>query len=220
MVRLPAISGRCSSDRDQVACRRRRSARDPSRWHGRHRSLRMPGRAELPAGRRPPAWQAKRLRNNPHVQVAASNGKGTGPRIHARATLLAGEHASIAANGRFGDVGEQRLQDRLVDVRSGAARRRIRHSARRCGRPSAFPGRAAAMPRLARTSRCRPGTSAAPHVPAPAGDPVGGDRTCDHPEGRWPVNTSQSSTDSSPVGSTPSRPTSRPRPCDHAGNPR
>jgi uncharacterized protein len=46
------------------------------------------------------AWKTKRLRNNPHVEVAASTlrGKRTGPLIHARATLLEGEQARIAAN--------------------------------------------------------------------------------------------------------------------------
>jgi PPOX class probable F420-dependent enzyme len=45
------------------------------------------------------AWKTKRLRNNPHVQVAASTlrGKRTGPPVRARATLLAGEQARIAA---------------------------------------------------------------------------------------------------------------------------
>jgi PPOX class probable F420-dependent enzyme len=45
------------------------------------------------------AWKTKRLRNNPHVQVAASTlrGKRTGPPVQARATLLAGEQARIAA---------------------------------------------------------------------------------------------------------------------------
>jgi uncharacterized protein len=45
------------------------------------------------------AWKTKRLRNNPDVEVAASTlrGKRTGPLIHARATLLEGEQARIAA---------------------------------------------------------------------------------------------------------------------------
>ncbi len=45
------------------------------------------------------AWKTKRLRNNPHVEVAASTlrGKRTGPLIHARARLLEGEQARIAA---------------------------------------------------------------------------------------------------------------------------
>ena len=45
------------------------------------------------------AWKTKRLRNNQHVEVAASTvrGKRTGPLIHARATLLQGEQARIAA---------------------------------------------------------------------------------------------------------------------------
>jgi len=45
------------------------------------------------------AWKTKRLRNNPHVEVAASTlrGKRTGPLIHARAALLDGEQARIAA---------------------------------------------------------------------------------------------------------------------------
>ena len=45
------------------------------------------------------AWKTKRLRHNPHVQVAASTmrGRRTGPLIDARATLLGGEQARIAA---------------------------------------------------------------------------------------------------------------------------
>ena len=45
------------------------------------------------------AWKTKRLRNNPQVEVAASTlrGKPTGPPVHARATLLNGEQARIAA---------------------------------------------------------------------------------------------------------------------------
>lgn len=45
------------------------------------------------------AWKTKRLRNNPHVEVASSTlrGKRTGPLIHARATLLEGEQARTAA---------------------------------------------------------------------------------------------------------------------------
>ena len=45
------------------------------------------------------AWKTKRLRNNPHVQVAAATlrGRRTGPDIRARATLLGDEQARIAA---------------------------------------------------------------------------------------------------------------------------
>jgi PPOX class probable F420-dependent enzyme len=45
------------------------------------------------------AWKTKRLRNNPEVEVAASTlrGKPSGPPVHARATLLDGEQAHIAA---------------------------------------------------------------------------------------------------------------------------
>src|SRR6202034_1226680 len=45
------------------------------------------------------AWKTKRLRNNPHVEVAASTlrGRRTGPVIHARATLLEDGQASVAA---------------------------------------------------------------------------------------------------------------------------
>ena len=45
------------------------------------------------------AWKTKRLRNNPNVEIAASTlrGKRTGPLIHARAALLDGEQARIAA---------------------------------------------------------------------------------------------------------------------------
>lgn len=45
------------------------------------------------------AWKTKRLRNNPHVQVAASTlrGRRTGPLIDARATLLEDDQARLAA---------------------------------------------------------------------------------------------------------------------------
>jgi hypothetical protein len=45
------------------------------------------------------AWKTKRLRNNPEVEVAPSTlrGKPAGPAVHARATLLDGEQARIAA---------------------------------------------------------------------------------------------------------------------------
>jgi uncharacterized protein len=45
------------------------------------------------------AWKTKRLRNNPRVEVAAATLRGTplGPPVQARATLLEGEQASIAA---------------------------------------------------------------------------------------------------------------------------
>jgi uncharacterized protein len=45
------------------------------------------------------AWKTKRLRNNPRVEVAPSTllGKPTGQLIHARATLLDGEQARLAA---------------------------------------------------------------------------------------------------------------------------
>jgi uncharacterized protein len=45
------------------------------------------------------AWKTKRMRNNPHVEVAPSTlrGKPTGPHIGARAELLHGGQAAIAA---------------------------------------------------------------------------------------------------------------------------
>ena len=45
------------------------------------------------------AWKTRRLRDNPHVQVAASTmrGRRTGPIMDARATLLGGEQARLAA---------------------------------------------------------------------------------------------------------------------------
>jgi len=44
------------------------------------------------------AWKAKRLRNNPEVEIAPStvSGKPTGPAMHARARLLDGEEADRA----------------------------------------------------------------------------------------------------------------------------
>ena len=45
------------------------------------------------------AWKTKRLRSNPHVEVAASTlrGRRTGPVTGARAVLLDGEQARVAA---------------------------------------------------------------------------------------------------------------------------
>ena len=45
------------------------------------------------------AWKTRRLRRNPRVQAAPSTfrGKPTGPAIGARATLLEGEEARVAA---------------------------------------------------------------------------------------------------------------------------
>jgi uncharacterized protein len=45
------------------------------------------------------AWKTKRLRNNPQVKVAPATMKGTptGPALDARATLLDGEQARVAA---------------------------------------------------------------------------------------------------------------------------
>ena len=45
------------------------------------------------------AWKTKRLRSNPHVEVAASTlrGRRTGPLTGARAVLLDGEQARVAA---------------------------------------------------------------------------------------------------------------------------
>jgi uncharacterized protein len=45
------------------------------------------------------AWKTRRLRHDPHVRIAPSTfrGKPTGPVIRARATLLEGEQARVAA---------------------------------------------------------------------------------------------------------------------------
>ena len=45
------------------------------------------------------AWKTKRLRNNPRVEFAPSTlrGKPTGPPVKARATLLEGDQACVAA---------------------------------------------------------------------------------------------------------------------------
>jgi len=45
------------------------------------------------------AWKTKRLRKNPNVQVAPATVKGTptGPALDARATLLDGDEARVAA---------------------------------------------------------------------------------------------------------------------------
>jgi PPOX class probable F420-dependent enzyme len=45
------------------------------------------------------AWKAKRIRNNPRVEVAPSTfrGRPTGPAIPARARVLTGDEAAVAA---------------------------------------------------------------------------------------------------------------------------
>jgi PPOX class probable F420-dependent enzyme len=45
------------------------------------------------------AWKTKRLRNNPRVEIAPATlrGKPTGPTVTARATLLTGTQATVAA---------------------------------------------------------------------------------------------------------------------------
>ncbi len=45
------------------------------------------------------AWKAKRIRNNPNVEIAPSTmrGKPTGPSIRAKARLLSADEAKIAA---------------------------------------------------------------------------------------------------------------------------
>jgi PPOX class probable F420-dependent enzyme len=45
------------------------------------------------------AWKTKRLRNNPRVEIAPATlrGKPTGPAVAARATLLTGAQARLAA---------------------------------------------------------------------------------------------------------------------------
>ena len=50
------------------------------------------------------AWKAKRIRNNPEVEIAPSTmkGKPTGPAIHARARLLTGQEAVHAARALAG----------------------------------------------------------------------------------------------------------------------
>ena len=50
------------------------------------------------------AWKAKRLRNNPEVEVAPAtvSGKETGAAIHARARLLEGDEAGLAARALAG----------------------------------------------------------------------------------------------------------------------
>ena len=59
------------------------------------------------------AWKAKRLRNNPEVEVAPATvaGKRTGPAIHARARLLDGDEARVAARAL---AGRHRLLQAIV----------------------------------------------------------------------------------------------------------
>lgn len=50
------------------------------------------------------AWKTRHLRNNPRVEFAASTlrGRPPGPPVQARATLLDGEQAGIAAQALAG----------------------------------------------------------------------------------------------------------------------
>jgi PPOX class probable F420-dependent enzyme len=73
------------------------------------------------------AWKTKRLSNNPEVELAPStvSGKVTGPSVPARAKLLEGDHARIAARAlaRRHPV----LQALIVPVAHRLMRYRTRH---------------------------------------------------------------------------------------------
>ena len=85
------------------------------------------------------AWKTKRLRNNPEVDVAASTlrGKPVGPPVHARATLLDGEQAQMAAQAlaRHHRV----LQGLLVPLSHRLMRYRTMHYELRAGPARATP---------------------------------------------------------------------------------
>ena len=73
------------------------------------------------------AWKTKRLRNNPRVTVAPSTllGRRTGPEVPARATLLDGEQARVAARALA--RGHWLLQGVLVPLTHRLARYRTMH---------------------------------------------------------------------------------------------
>jgi uncharacterized protein len=73
------------------------------------------------------AWKTKRLRNNSEVEVAPSTlgGKPTGPAIHARARLLSGADAKLAAGALAGR--HRVLQALLVPALHRLARYRTMH---------------------------------------------------------------------------------------------
>jgi hypothetical protein len=73
------------------------------------------------------AWKTRRLRNNPRVTVAPSTlrGRPTGPGIPARATLLDGEQARVAARALARD--HWLLQAVLVPLTHRLCRYRTMH---------------------------------------------------------------------------------------------
>ncbi len=73
------------------------------------------------------AWKTKRIRNNPEVEAAPSNLKGTptGPAIHARARLLDGSEALLAAKALAGR--HRVLQRMLVPLTHRVMRYRTMH---------------------------------------------------------------------------------------------
>lgn len=73
------------------------------------------------------AWKTKRLRNNPNVQVAPATVKGTptGPALDARATLLDGDQARVAARALARR--HRVLQAVVVPVMHRVARYRTMH---------------------------------------------------------------------------------------------
>jgi uncharacterized protein len=107
------------------------------------------------------AWKTKRLRNNPQVELAASTlrGKPTGPPVHARATLLDGEQARVAAQALARR--HRVLQGLLVPLAHRVMRYRTLHYELLADRGRAAANRDAAAP--AARWRHRPGS-----VPDPA----------------------------------------------------
>lgn len=73
------------------------------------------------------AWKTKRLRNNPQVEIAAATlrGKRTGPAVPARATLLEGAQARVAARALARQ--HRMLQAVLVPVTHRLMRYRTMH---------------------------------------------------------------------------------------------
>ena len=73
------------------------------------------------------AWKTKRIRNDPRVEAAPCNLKGTptGPAIHARARLLDGSEALLAAKALAGR--HRVLQRTLVPLTHRVMRYRTMH---------------------------------------------------------------------------------------------
>ena len=85
------------------------------------------------------AWKTKRLRANPEVELAASTLRGTptGQPVHARATLLDGDQARVAAQALA--QRHRMLQGLLVPLAHRLLRYRTMHYALQAGQARTAP---------------------------------------------------------------------------------